>query len=109
MPGTTFADNVSGVTGSVRYMVRALKLQVGHSGSYYNLSQGAFGVTNVTGVITDCMGVVNGCLLYTSDAADERSSVDLGGRRIIKKKNKRERERERERKVIKKRRTKSER
>ena len=27
-----------------------------------------------------------GCLLYTSDAADERSSVDLGGRRIINKK-----------------------
>ena len=26
------------------------------------------------------------CLLYTSDAADERSSVDLGGRRIIKNK-----------------------
>ena len=34
-------------------------------------------------------GVVIGttcCLLYTSDAADERSSVDLGGRRIIKQK-----------------------
>ena len=30
------------------------------------------------------------CLLYTSDAADERSSVDLGGRRIIKKKKKRQ-------------------
>ena len=30
------------------------------------------------------------CLLYTSDAADERSSVDLGGRRIIKKKTSRE-------------------
>ena len=30
--------------------------------------------------------VANTCLLYTSDAADERSSVDLGGRRIIKKK-----------------------
>ena len=32
--------------------------------------------------------IANGrsCLLYTSDAADERSSVDLGGRRIIKKK-----------------------
>ena len=29
-----------------------------------------------------------GCLLYTSDAADERSSVDLGGRRIIKQKKK---------------------
>ena len=34
-------------------------------------------------------GLHKGCLLYTSDAADERSSVDLGGRRIIKKKNKR--------------------
>ena len=30
----------------------------------------------------------NACLLYTSDAADERSSVDLGGRRILQKKNK---------------------
>ena len=28
------------------------------------------------------------CLLYTSDAADELLCVDLGGRRIIKKKNK---------------------
>ena len=32
-------------------------------------------------------GNYGSCLLYTSDAADERSSVDLGGRRIIKKKN----------------------
>mgnify|MGYP003381619284 CR=1 FL=1 len=31
--------------------------------------------------------LLHDCLLYTSDAADERSSVDLGGRRIIKKKN----------------------
>ena len=30
--------------------------------------------------------IYKGCLLYTSDAADERSSVDLGGRRIITKK-----------------------
>ena len=30
------------------------------------------------------------CLLYTSDAADERSSVDLGGRRINKKKKQRQ-------------------
>ena len=28
-----------------------------------------------------------GCLLYTSDAADDMQCVDLGGRRIIKKKN----------------------
>ena len=35
-------------------------------------------------------GVARGglCLLYTSDAADERSSVDLGGRRLIQKKTK---------------------
>ena len=32
------------------------------------------------------LALTNGCLLYTSDAADERSRVDLGGRRIIKKK-----------------------
>ena len=31
------------------------------------------------------------CLLYTSDAADEEDSVDLGGRRNIKKKRKEER------------------
>ena len=30
------------------------------------------------------------CLLHTSDAADEEDSVDLGGRRIIKKKKKKE-------------------
>ena len=29
----------------------------------------------------------NACLLYTSDAADDTPCVDLGGRRIIKKKN----------------------
>ncbi len=33
-----------------------------------------------------CQALLEACLLYTSDAADERSSVDLGGRRIIKKK-----------------------
>eukprot|EP00658_Telonema_sp_P-2_P038117 TRINITY_DN27392_c0_g1_i2.p1 TRINITY_DN27392_c0_g1~~TRINITY_DN27392_c0_g1_i2.p1 ORF type:complete len:109 (+),score=24.35 TRINITY_DN27392_c0_g1_i2:141-467(+) len=31
-------------------------------------------------------GSARACLLYTSDAADEEDSVDLGGRRIIKKK-----------------------
>ncbi|GAB5781148.1 hypothetical protein JMUB7523_26610 [Staphylococcus aureus] len=28
---------------------------------------------------------IKGCLLYTSDAADDLTRVDLGGRRIIKK------------------------
>ena len=32
------------------------------------------------------LDTINSCLLYTSDAADEEDSVDLGGRRVIKKK-----------------------
>ena len=40
---------------------------------------------DVTAVAPPSTGRI--CLLYTSDAADERSSVELGGRRIIKKKN----------------------
>ena len=51
--------------------------------------------------IAECVGLLAGagaagcsiadwnpCLLYTSDAGDQRSSVDLGGRRILKKKRK---------------------
>ena len=41
------------------------------------------GILHSVAVINEDMSI---CLLYTSDAADERSSVDLGGRRIIKKK-----------------------
>ena len=36
--------------------------------------------------VDEFVGLAGTCLLYTSDAADERSSVDLGGRRLIKKK-----------------------
>eukprot|EP00658_Telonema_sp_P-2_P003421 TRINITY_DN11262_c0_g1_i9.p1 TRINITY_DN11262_c0_g1~~TRINITY_DN11262_c0_g1_i9.p1 ORF type:complete len:372 (-),score=114.04 TRINITY_DN11262_c0_g1_i9:56-1171(-) len=43
-------------------------------------------------VIYNKVPLVKSCLLYTSDAADEEDSVDLGGRRIIKKKKKRQRE-----------------
>ena len=35
----------------------------------------------------DLTGLQGGCLLYTSDAADDLLCVDLGGRRIINKKN----------------------
>ena len=34
---------------------------------------------------------INDCLLYTSDAADEEDSVDLGGRRTNDEKEKRQR------------------
>ena len=57
---------------------RDIMLVVDRSGSM------KFGIENdrVAGGLGNC----DPCLLYTSDAADERSSVDLGGRRIIKKK-----------------------
>src|SRR5664279_6613431 len=37
-------------------------------------------------LLGDAVPLPQTCLLYTSDAADEEDSVDLGGRRIIKKK-----------------------
>src|SRR5664280_526454 len=33
--------------------------------------------------LVDFTGIIATCLLYTSDAADEEDSVDLGGRRIL--------------------------
>eukprot|EP00656_Telonema_subtile_P032245 TRINITY_DN35353_c0_g1_i1.p1 TRINITY_DN35353_c0_g1~~TRINITY_DN35353_c0_g1_i1.p1 ORF type:complete len:299 (+),score=34.98 TRINITY_DN35353_c0_g1_i1:80-976(+) len=54
------------------------------------------GTTEIAGVVDGDGGLLSGpassrswfcvCLLYTSDAADEEDSGDLGGRRIIKKK-----------------------
>ena len=49
---------------------------------FYHWSQGRRFIGPISASLLDP------CLLYTSDAADERSSVDLGGRRIIKKKKK---------------------
>ena len=50
--------------------------------SMYGVYHGPTGIKN----IAEKVHGLTCCLLYTSDAADERSSVDLGGRRIIKKK-----------------------
>ena len=57
-----------------------------HNGvrAYANTSATSAGTENI---YSDRVEPGTACLLYTSDAADERSSVDLGGRRIIKKKN----------------------
>ena len=46
---------------------------------------GSIGCVGQLGIVVGVAHFI-ACLLYTSDAADERSSVDLGGRRIIKKK-----------------------
>ena len=50
-------------------------------------NEGGFFPHRVRPVIGDG-GMVEDCLLYTSDAADDLLCVDLGGRRIIKKKKK---------------------
>ena len=63
-------------------------------GRVFGLWQGFFTVREQRPTVIEGFNS-EGCLLYTSDAADERSSVDLGGRRIIKKK-KYEEEEERE-------------
>ena len=60
---------------------------MGYRQDLRGLSQGAiFGYRGM-----DCSRIAAGschtCLLYTSDAADDLLCVDLGGRRIIKKKN----------------------
>ena len=68
--------------------------------AFYNNAEGVTKLTTETGAgqwgsalafATAQYGI---CLLYTSDAADERSSVDLGGRRILKKKKNTNRTRE---------------
>ena len=43
-------------------------------------------VNNMVGVKVRNLDKLGGCLLYTSDAADDLICVDLGGRRIITKK-----------------------
>ena len=59
-----------------RWPDRPLPRSAGRAGAAHPVGLGALGGHHVH----------HPCLLYTSDAADERSSVDLGGRRIIKKK-----------------------
>ena len=59
----------------------------------YDIAQGASGLAYALDVAyhlilpAGTLALIYLCLLYTSDAADERSSVDLGGRRLIKTKN----------------------
>ena len=67
----------------IRDRVRTIKVEGNpDENTYFRVAE--------TGAQTVTDGWIDACLLYTSDAADERSSVDLGGRRIIKKKNQQE-------------------
>src|SRR5665648_1116707 len=46
----------------------------------------SYNIAEISGEVKAMRKDLSNCLLYTSDAADEEDSVDLGGRRIIKKK-----------------------
>ncbi|MBK8498337.1 MAG: T9SS type A sorting domain-containing protein [Flavobacteriales bacterium] len=59
---TTYMNVAIPYAANMEYMVRAVKLQTEPSGSYYNLSLGAF-YTTPAGAVADCLGVSGGSAL----------------------------------------------
>src|SRR5665648_908097 len=51
--------------------------------SLINKAFSDLGINELVDHVEDQTALIFTCLLYTSDAADEEDSVDLGGRRII--------------------------
>ena len=86
--GTAGGGGVTTIGDHNLFMAYAHVAHDCHVGNHTIFGNGA----TLGGHVTVDDWVTISCLLYTSDAADERSSVDLGGRRIIKKKTIRERE-----------------
>ena len=76
-----YKRQVQGVEDEMGVHLRTQGLDLQLGGLFGVTLAAASSVQHEGGCATHC-----NCLLYTSDAADERSSVDLGGRRIIKKK-----------------------
>ena len=68
--GTSYTENLAGAGGTIRYMVRALKLEQGASGTYYNLSIGAFGQAQGGSQAVDCLGVPGGQALAGTPCND---------------------------------------
>src|SRR5664279_6468676 len=92
MPVTVRQDSRRNTATALNAMFFTSHAQVSSS-RYVHLAPGRAHGTSATSTpcsahrtrgAADCRN----CLLYTSDAADEEDSVDLGGRRIIKKKKK---------------------
>src|SRR5674536_89702 len=86
-PGFRPQPTVRGVFGDPKALLimlarRAKKRPAGAAGGFIWV-----GTTGVYGGFAICRAATRAsswsCLLYTSDAADEEDSVDLGGRRII--------------------------
>src|SRR5678815_1587099 len=79
-PGSYYlTGNITGVAGKHGIEIAASGVTLDLNG--FDLV-GVAGMGPFDGVSATVVGLTNICLLYTSDAADERSSVDLGGRRI---------------------------
>ena len=77
----------------IRDLVRSRGLGDVYKRQVHYISESALTVSGIQRqrlIVQQCkyesLVTARSCLLYTSDAADERSSVDLGGSRIIKKK-----------------------
>src|SRR5674536_377932 len=91
--GLTYSmgDGITRITNIKKVRNRGLKAQ-GGAGSYFGGGTAVYDAiysSNAPAIVLPGIhDQSNICLLYTSDAADEEDSVDLGGRRIIKKKNK---------------------
>ena len=92
--GRVFVGNADAIARPLRFTVdEALTLMVGlralGAGAGLAAPDGVLGALTkleaATGETAGLAARVRVCLLYTSDAADARSSVDLGGRRIIEK------------------------
>lgn len=64
LSGLSYSDDISGLNGTVQYMVRAQKLITAYSGSYHELSLGARGQLVANGNFTDCEGVLNGPAVF---------------------------------------------
>eukprot|EP00658_Telonema_sp_P-2_P058149 TRINITY_DN46587_c0_g1_i2.p1 TRINITY_DN46587_c0_g1~~TRINITY_DN46587_c0_g1_i2.p1 ORF type:complete len:140 (+),score=36.42 TRINITY_DN46587_c0_g1_i2:111-530(+) len=89
--GAKYLDSVGTSTQQISTRIGALHLSKEAATSDMPIEE-RFAATlshpDADGLYNDTTLGCMSCLLYTSDAADEEDSVDLGGRRIIKKKNK---------------------
>src|SRR5665811_2536383 len=87
-----FAERIDPKPVGHEVLLKVLAAGVCHSDlhiweGFYDLGGGKKLLLQERGVkLPLTMGHENVCLLYTSDAADDLTRVDLGGRRIIKKK-----------------------
>ena len=70
--GTSFSSPTVPFISGRQYMVRAVKLETSATGTYYNMSLGAFGTASGT-ASPDCLGVVGGPATIGSNCNDNNA------------------------------------